>query len=150
MIFSEQKIFAYKQEITLANNATSNNVVLTNEIDLGASQKPYRVKRALRRNIGDGDPIPIMAIINSTNTAALTEFHFYLQTSLTGGDWTTIHSGRPFRNARVPMHIHYVPNKTIRYLRMWINYKQNTATAGKKIVVTSAIGTYHPSQLDGL
>lgn len=150
MIFSEQKIFAYKQEIVLANDAASHNVVLVNEIDIGASQKPYRVKRALQRNIGDGDPIPIMATMNSSNTDGHTEFHFYLLASKTGSGTTTIYSGRPFRHAGRNMRIHFVPNGTERYLRMWITYKQDAASAGKKITVTSAIGTYNPSQMDSI
>lgn len=143
-------MFADKQEITLANDANAHVVTLTNQIDLGSSEKPYRVKRALKRNIGGGDPIPLMATINTMDTGITAKFSFILQTSPDNATWTDLFESSDFTGLGYKLSVGEIPYGTKRYLRMLLNYKYTTAAANKKITVTSAIGTFQPSQLDGI
>lgn len=150
MIFSRLKMFADKQEITLANNTNQNSVALTDVIDLGVSQKPYRVKRALKRNIGGGDPIPLMATIDSMDAGITATFGFALQTSPDNATWRTLFESSDFTGVGYKLSVNETPQGTDRYLRMIFKYKYTSAAANKKVKVTSAIGTFQPTNLHGL
>lgn len=153
MIFSQNKMFGDKFEITLANNNSQRSTALPNVIDLGASDRPFRVRHALQRDIGGGDPIPIMASLNSLDSDVDSIFSFVLQTSPDNANWHNLYSGDNFTSLGYRLNIDEVPSGTDRYLRMVFNNKYVSSSAvksGRKVTVTAAIGTYQPSQWDGL
>ena len=153
MIFSEQKIFAYKFEYTLPNATGQKSVALPNVIDLGASDKPFRVKRALKRNIGGGDPIPLMATINTMDSDVKAVFSFVLETSPDNSTWRTIFEGVNFTGLGYRLNVDNVPSGTERYLRMVFKNEYESSSdvrINKKVTLTAAIGTHQTSKLKKL
>ncbi len=142
MIFSKLKMFADKQVIALANNRTGHTVVLANQIDLGESQKGYRVTRALKRNIGMGIDIPLQGSINQLSAGVVLIVNFILDTSPDNATWTTIMSSKAIVGVGGQLNVDTLPEGTDRYIRMKIYYIISAGNgANKTITITSAIGT---------
>lgn len=142
MIFSKLKMFADKQVVALANDTNGHTVVLTNQIDLGKSQKGYRVTRALKRNIGMGCDIPLQANINQLSTGVVLNVNFILDTSPDNATWTTIFTSKIVTGVGGQLNIDTLPEGTDRYIRMKIYYKISAGNAANKtMTVTSALAT---------
>lgn len=152
MIFSQEKMFGDKVQITINNSGSEYAYHFPEIIDLGPSEKPYRVKKAFKRNVGGGDPIPIMASINEVDTSIGIDFSFFIDSSPDNSNWKklfqtetiSVHSSS-FNRLHYKMNVGVLPNDNNRYLRMGMFIKSTGSSANRKMRISGAIGTYQPS-----
>lgn len=152
MIFSQEKMFGDKVQITINNSGSEYSYHFPEIIDLGPSEKPYRVKKAFKRNVGGGDPIPIMASINAVDSSIGIDFSFFIDSSPDNATWTelfqsqkrALHSAT-FKKLHYKINVGVLPDNADRYLRMGIFIKSTATAANQKMRLSGAIGTYQPS-----
>lgn len=129
MILSAQQLFSDDQAIT----ATA---VSTNKIDLGASATPYGGKAALAKDVGKGNPIPVLVQV-TTAFATLTSLTITLETSANAdlSSSTVLASETILAAALVAgkkTNLQFVPNgANKRYLGLRYTVAGSDATAGK-------------------
>jgi len=130
MIFSNQLIFSDQQAVT----ATA---VSTNVVDLRATGRVYKATADLTRNLGPGEPIPLLVQVTQTFTL-LTSLTITLETS----DATNLSSSRVHWSsgavvlaslvAGYTVPIHYVPSAPmLRYMGLRYTVAGTNADAGK-------------------
>lgn len=144
-------MFADKQVITLANDTAGHTVILANQLDLGRAQQGYRLKRALRRNIGMGIDMPLQGCISQLSDGVVIGVQFILDTSPDNATWTRLFTSKAITGAGGQLNIDTLPEGTDRYLRMGIYYQISSGNAANKtITVTSALGTTQPTPTGAL
>ena len=135
-------MFDDNQVIPLVNNTKWNNVVLANQIDLGQGEAGYRTTRALTRNIGEGNPIPLQGVLSQITAPVVLQAYFTLETSADNATYSVLFNSSILHAVGDTLDITRTPRGTLRYLRMRFYYKITSGNAASKTVtVTSAIGT---------
>ena len=150
MIISEDNMFAKDYELTLENNTHQNLVPLPNVIDLSVSKDTYFDYPNNKRDISGGDPIPLIANIDSLDDGMDVKYSFILQTSQDRETWIDLFQSEVSTNLDLELNIDNIPYGTRRYLRMAFSYQYVTALSDKKIIITAGIGSYQPYSVDGL
>ena len=129
MIFSEQLKFSEDQDISQVVGTYNS----TNIIDTGAPGTVFDAAAALDRNVGPGNPVPILIQMTETLVGATATLQFQIETADEEAMDTTnvvIAQSRLYAVgecvAGKQFGIAYLPNDCLRYLR--VNYLIGTAT----------------------
>lgn len=130
MIFNAEELFSDDQAITAT--AASTNV-----LDLGATGTVYGAAAAITRDIGPGEPIPLLIQVTET-FATLTSLDVQIEldstTTFTPDSTIDVQLAVPAATlvAGYKMPYIYVPNDVnLRYMRLKYTVNGSNATAGK-------------------
>lgn len=150
MVISEDNMFAKDYEFTLESNPHQNLVVLPNVLDLSVSSTRYVSDPTDKRDIAKGNPIPLIANIESLDDGLDVKYSFILQTSQDKETWIDLFESEVSTNLDLELNIDNIPYGTQRYLRMVFSYQYFTELSDKKMSLTAGIGSYQPYSQDGL
>lgn len=150
MVISEDNMFAKEYEFTLENNTNQNSVALPNVLDLSVSSTRYVSDPTDKRDIAKGNPIPMIANIESLDDGLDVKYSFILQTSQDKETWIDLFESEVSTNLDLELNIDNIPYGTQRYLRMVFSYQYFTELSDKKMSLTAGIGSYQPYSQDGL
>ena len=145
MIFSANQLFSNDQAITASADST-------NVIDLGAAGTPFGAAAALNRDVGKGNPIPLLVQVTEAMTAAgAATLVVNISTGATSALGTTIASVGPIAKAdlvagyQIPIQV--LPNDiTERYLGIEYVVATGPMTAG---TVTAGITMGNQTNITG-
>lgn len=150
MVISEDNMFAKDYEFTLENNTNKNSVALPKVLDLSVSSTRYVSPPIAKRDIAKGNPIPLIANIESLDDGVDFKYSFILQTSPDNATWIDLFESEVSTNLALELELDNIPYGTKRYLRMVFSHQYITALSDKKIKLTAGIGSYQPFNQDGL